>query len=139
VVGDISHERSIDSSRPRHPPNPETHDQLFSPIINTRTSLGVNVFFANAFYYDNHLPEHKSGGMLNFPCNNMGSRALRHRLHSDLTIKMKAFLLPFFHSEYLCSNLVGVGIIQSRHIADMSRNCPIRLLAFVRDSGFAAG
>src|SRR5277367_4744673 len=39
-------------------PNPEIHDRPFSPITNTRTSLGVNIFFANAFYDDNYLPEH---------------------------------------------------------------------------------
>jgi hypothetical protein len=104
---------------------------LFLPIPNTRTSLGISIFFANAFYDDNYLPDHffeKSGGMLNFPYNSMGFSALRHRLHSELTIGLKAFLLPLFHSESLSSNVVGVVVVLP--IADMSRKCPIKLLTF---------
>ena len=58
----------------------------------------------------------------------MGFSALRHRLHSELTIGLKAFLLPLFHSESLSSNLVGVYVILP--IADMSRKRPIKLLTF---------
>ena len=58
----------------------------------------------------------------------MGFWALRHRLHSELTIGLETFLLPLFHSESLYSSLVGADVIMPRHIADMSRKWPIRLL-----------
>jgi hypothetical protein len=101
MVGDISHECAIDFILGSPLPNPETHDRLFP----TPGHFLALVFTSSMhFYYDNYLPGHffeKSGGMLNFPYNNLWDIEHCRRLDPKLTMGLKhALCLGFTQSLY---------------------------------------